>query len=133
MADPLTICLALGGLILDLGSPTIELRWTHSVQRSQWSEPWQATPDGLVAQEATIQGSGAGMDPPDGARRTATGWSWRPDLPPLPSLDLARSDATADWTICRAGRCATVTELAGRPADGEPARLSPCPAQTTDG
>ncbi|WP_205625017.1 DUF1850 domain-containing protein [Geminicoccus roseus] len=126
MADPLTICLALGSLIVDLGVTQAELRWSHSVQKTLWTERWQATPAGLVPLEASIQGSGAGMDPPDDAVRTADGWRWRPDLPPLPELVLARSGATADWQICRAGSCASITEITGKPADGEPARLAPC-------
>lgn len=127
VADPLTICLTLGSLILDLGTPEIELRWRHSVQKSWWTERWQATAAGLTPGEASIQGSGAGMDPPDHAVRTGQGWVWRPVLPPLPALILARSDATEDWRICRQERCASVADLTGQPADGRPVRLSACP------
>jgi hypothetical protein len=126
VADPLALCLTLGSLIIDLGAAEIELRWQHSVQKSWWVERWQATEAGLVPLEASIEGSGAGMDPPDDAVRTAQGWSWRPALPPLPEIILARSGATADWQICRNDGCASIQALTGQPADGRPARLAVC-------
>ena len=130
MLHPLTLCLAVAGVTMNLGMSSIELRWRHSVEHSLWTEEWQATNVGLVSTAATIEGSGAGMEPPDDAIRTRNGWTWRPHLPPLPELELARSGATDDWQVCRDGICATIEALTGLPADGRPARLSLCPDET---
>jgi hypothetical protein len=126
VADTITICLAVASLIVDLGVADIELRWTHSVQRTSWAEGWRAGDGGLIPLWARVEGSGAGMEPGEGAVRTGNGWEWRPAIGPLPTLDLARSDAIDDWRICRSGKCATVQELTGI-GPGTAARLLPCP------
>jgi hypothetical protein len=125
VADPLTICLAVGSLILDLHTAEIELRWVHSVQKIVWTEQWRAGESGMVPMSASVEGSGAGMEPGDNAVRTAKGWTWQPALPPQRELVFARSDALPDWQICRRRSCHTVQELSGVPP-GPPFRLAPC-------
>ncbi|HEX2525343.1 MAG TPA: DUF1850 domain-containing protein [Geminicoccus sp.] len=125
MADPLTICLATAGLIFDLGKAEIELRWVHSVQMTRWSEQWRVTEQGLEALSATVEGSGAGMEPGEGAAWNGQGWTWRPALPPQRELVFARSGATSDWQICQDGTCRSVRELTGI-EPGAPFRLAPC-------
>jgi len=98
------------------------LSWTHSVEKTQWQEGWDATPRGLVLREARVKGSGAGMEPGENARREGDWWVWTPAMVPLPELVLASSGATEfGWTLCDANGC---REL-GRERQ-EPIVLRPC-------
>lgn len=95
-----------GGKAIALAAGLFTLSWTHSVEKITWQESWAATPDGLVLKEAKVKGSGAGMEPGEGARRKGGWWIWEPKMAPLPALVLASSGATgAGWTLCGAGGC----------------------------
>jgi hypothetical protein len=124
------LCLAVGALTAKLAISSFTLAWTHSVEKQAWQEDYRVTAAGLVLDEARIKGSGAGMDPPQGAVLRGGWWHYRPNLPPLPRLILARSHAVADWRLCVAGSCRPLgTYLPD--ADGEtesetPAALYPC-------
>lgn len=120
----MSICLAAGALVISLGASEITLSWRHSVEKTLWEELWRETPNGLVLAEARVQGSGAGMDPPDGARLVDGFWRWRPDLPALPEVVMRRSGATADWRACVEGRCRPLDELL--PAEADPVVIRPC-------
>lgn len=120
----MSICLAAGALVISLGASEVTLSWRHSVQKSLWEELWRETPNGLVLAEARVQGSGAGMDPPDGARLVDGFWRWRPDLPALPEVAMRRSGATADWRVCVEGRCRPLGDLL--PKDADPVVMKPC-------
>jgi hypothetical protein len=87
-----------------------------------WEEDWKVTPSGLQVVEARIQGSGAGMEPPEGAVLKAGWWVYAPDVGPQRSLMLAASGATGDgWRLCTVQGC---REL-GKEAGGS-IRLEPC-------
>ena len=120
----MSICLAAGALLISLGASEITLSWRHSVQKSLWEEVWRQGPGGLVLIEARIQGSGAGMDPPDGAKLVDGFWRWKPTLPALPEVVMRRSGATADWRVCVEGRCRPLDELL--PVDADPVVMKPC-------
>jgi hypothetical protein len=98
------------------------LAWTHSVERIAWEEDWRVTPAGLELVAARVRGSGAGMEPPEGAVLVEGWWAYSPELPPRPELVLAASGATAAWRICAEGRCLALGEEAGPPIV-----LRPCP------
>jgi hypothetical protein len=117
-----SLCIAIGGKVVMLAVSTFTLSWTHSVEKTEWTERWAVTPGGLVVTEARVEGSGAGMEPPDGAVFDGSGWSYR--LPPLPQerVILADSGATGPWTLCAGTECRT---LGG--GHGEPITLSACP------
>lgn len=117
-------CLLAGALTLSLAGPGFTLEWTHSVERVAWRETWAVDGPLLRLVEAAVQGSGAGMEPGDGARLRDGWWVWRPALPPVPEVVLAASGATdSGWRLCdRAGAC---HELGG--AAGQPVVLRPCP------
>lgn len=100
------------------------LAWTHSVQKSEWQEDWRATPAGLVLEEERLEGSGAGMEPPDGSVLKDGRYVAHPQRPPLREVLLRRSGATADWRVCMDGRCRPMGELV--PADADPVRLTVC-------
>ncbi len=73
--------------------------------------------------EARVKGSGAGMEPPDGARLEKGWWVFRPSVPAQQSLALAASGATgAGWEICGGGTCLSV----GAEGADAPVLLSAC-------
>lgn len=102
----LLVCIHVGGKAVTFAAGVFTLSWTHSVEKTQWQERWVATPQGLVIREARVQGSGAGMEPGENARREGNWWVWIPALAPFPELVLASSGATGSgWTLCDAGGC----------------------------
>ncbi|QXC48001.1 DUF1850 domain-containing protein [Agrobacterium salinitolerans] len=118
------VCIIAGGKAVALAASVFTLGWTHSVEKTQWQERWAATSQGLLLEEARVQGSGAGMEPGENAHREG-GWSiWTPDLPPIPELVLAASGTTiSGWTLCDVGGCREF----GREKQ-EPIVLRPCDA-----
>ncbi len=111
------------GQAVALAASTFTLGWTHSVEHTAWRETWEVTPAGLALREAAVQGSGAGMDPGDGARLKDGFWVWAPDLAPVPELALGASGATgAGWRLC--GLAEGCRELGA--AAGPAVILSPC-------
>lgn len=102
----MSLCIAASGAIIALAANAFTLSWTHSVEKTEWVEHWVVENDRLKVVEATVQGSGAGIDLPDNAIRTQTGWTYQPNLPPIERLSLASSGATVSaWKLCADGRC----------------------------
>lgn len=116
-------CLIAGAQVVRLAA-LFTLAWTHSVQKSEWQEDWRAAPDGLVLTEVRVQGSGAGMEPPEGAVLKGGFYVAHPTLAPQRDVLLRRSGATADWRVCMDGRCRLMGELI--PAGADPVRLTVC-------
>lgn len=110
---------------LDLPEGRFSLRWVHSIEKVEWQEDWRVDPGGLTVTQARIKGSGAGMEPPDGAILRDGWYQWRPTLPALPSLILSRSDAVADHVLCIKGDCRPIwAYIAGT----DPVIMEPCHA-----
>jgi hypothetical protein len=110
----MTLCLLAAGKATALAAAAFTLSWTHSVERTRWEEDWRLAPSGLEVVEARVKGSGAGMEPPEGAVLEGGWWVYRPALPPVPALVLAASGATgAGWTLCAAGECMEIGAVAG--------------------
>ncbi|MFD2648769.1 DUF1850 domain-containing protein [Devosia albogilva] len=109
------LCIASAGMVTALAVSSFTLDWTHSVERTQWSENWLVTEAGLQLVEASVEGAGAGIDLPDDAVLANGRWSYRPNLPPLETLTLAASGMTATpWTLCSEGQeCLSLGEAAG--------------------
>lgn len=116
-------CLLAGAVAVKLAA-TFTLAWTHSVEKIEWQEDWRATPAGLVLEEVRVQGSGAGMEPPDGAVRVGDFYVAHPALGPQREILLRRSGATADWRVCMGGSCRPMGDLV--PADADPVSLTVC-------
>lgn len=115
-------CLLVGATTLTLASAMFDLRWTHSVEKTEWRESWVVAAGALHLVEAAVKGSGAGMDPGPGAQLRNGWWVWSPALPPVPSLGLAASGATGEgWRICDGARC---REFGRSP--GETLEIRPC-------
>ena len=109
------LCVLTGGKLLMLAISSFSLSWTHSVEKTQWREHWQIAHGKLQVVQASVQGSGAGMDPPEGSILTPDGWTYAPHVPPQPDLVLGASGATVSpWTLCGDnGQCMAVGGNAG--------------------
>jgi hypothetical protein len=118
------ICLVAGQVIAPLMAGAITLAWTHSVEKIVWEEDWRSDPAGLELVEARVRGSGAGMEPPPGARFGNGVWSWRPSVPPQKEIVMRRSGATADWRVCIAGQCRPMESYV--PAQADPVVMREC-------
>ncbi len=117
----MTGCLMVGASLLALAAPDFTLEWLHSVEKTRWRETWQITADGLHLSEAAVKGSGAGMEPGDGALLSDGWWVWQPQLAPQPTLTLATSGATGSgWLLCSGGICHDIPEA------GASVVLRPC-------
>lgn len=110
------LCVLAGTKTVAMAAAVFSLSWTHSVEETQWEERWTVEPAGLRLVEARVQGSGAGMDPPEGAVFREGWWIWRPQTAPVAELVLAASGATGDgWKLCAGERCLLVGAEAGLP------------------
>lgn len=113
------LCLAAGGLAVTLAFESFTLAWTHSIEKIRWEEDYRVEGPSLRLTEARIRGSGAGMDPPEGARLDARGvWHYVPSLPLLPMLRLTQSGFTAGYTLCHGGACQPLEALLPGLQDG---------------
>ncbi|WP_299816373.1 DUF1850 domain-containing protein [uncultured Jannaschia sp.] len=117
----------LGATFLHLAAPDFTLRWTHSVERTDWVERWTVADDRLRLRDAAVRGSGAGMEPgADAVLRD--GWWVSPGGLEVPALHLAASGETGGgWTLCADGTCREIGAAAGAPL-----RLAPCANGTAD-
>ncbi|WP_029617150.1 DUF1850 domain-containing protein [Pseudorhizobium marinum] len=122
MSAGVALCLLSAGKTTMFAASIFTLSWTHSVQKTEWREEWSVTPAGLQLTQASVKGSGAGMEPgPDAVLRDGW-WTWQPDLPIQSRLSLAASGATGGgWTLCAGPECREIGAEAG-----ETAVLSPC-------
>lgn len=117
----IALCLGLAGAVwTQLVVAEVTLAWQHSVERLRWEEDYRLGPDGLRLTEARVLGSGAGMEAPPGARLSDGAWRYRPELPPLQPLRLARGTATADYELCQGGACYPLSHWLGEPAPERP-------------
>ncbi|HEV7276627.1 MAG TPA: DUF1850 domain-containing protein [Devosiaceae bacterium] len=112
------LCIAAAGQVLSLAVAAFTLSWTHSVERTEWLERWQVQDGALRLEEARVQGPGAGIHLPEGARATGDGWTYRPQLPPQRRLTLAASGATgAGWSLCTDLGCREFGRTGGPPVE----------------
>lgn len=120
----MSACLMVGAVLTTLAAPDFTLAWRHSVEKVEWRETWSVEAAGLRLVEAAVKGSGAGMEPGDGATLRGGWWVWSPGLPPVSELVLAASGATGQgWRLCSGGSC---RDIGTEP--GAPVVLAPCPA-----
>lgn len=111
-------------LPLSLPGDGFELRWVHSVERTEWRERWRPAPDGLRLVESRVRGSGAGMEPPEGAVLVDGWWIDHSASLTVPRLSLPLSPHAAPYQVCIADLCRTLDSLL--PAGAKTAILEPC-------
>jgi len=124
--DP--ICLIVAGVVrATLPASEFTLAWDHSVQKTRWEERYRSTGVGLMLVEASIEGSGAGMEPPPSATLRDGRWTWQPRTT-LPELRLTRSHFARDYVLCWRDRCVELAALVGATAEGAAVVVRPCAA-----
>ena len=99
------LCLAASALAVSLPTTHFTLRWQHSIEKIWWEEDYALVGPWLVITGARIRGSGAGMDPPDGAWLDHGVWHYRLADPWRREVVLARSPYVRDYDLCLDGRC----------------------------
>lgn len=105
------------------------LAWTHSIEKTRWEEDYRVEraakgPPVLRLARARIRGTGAGMEPPEGARLQQGWYVYTPATQPEGPLRLTRSPYTPDYDWCAQGRCRPLGALL--PSDGGVTLLWPC-------
>jgi len=121
------LCLVAGLLFAPVGD-AVTLSWTHSIEKIVWEEDYRRDGDAIRLTEARVRGTGAGMEPPEGAVLRDGAWHYRPALPRLPNVQLHHSPYVTGYTLCSTTRCAGLAEwLPGLPADTV-VHLQPCEA-----
>ncbi|KAA3651387.1 MAG: DUF1850 domain-containing protein [Proteobacteria bacterium] len=117
-AEPPTprLCLRSDGVpTRTLPATQFTLAWMHSIEKIRWEEDWRLDDGMMTLREARVRGSGAGMEPPPGARLVDGVWHYQV-LRREPALHLTHSPFTAGYTLCAAGRCQPLTDwLPGLP------------------
>ena len=102
----MSLCILAAGKTVTLAAAAFTLSWTHSVEKISWQEDWTVGAGGLRIVEARVQGSGAGMEPPEGAVLKDGWWVYAPRIAALPRLALAAWGATGQgWTLCTDEGC----------------------------
>lgn len=104
------LCLASGGVKAVLAIASFTLAWQHSVEKIRWEESYRVEADVLVLEEARVQGSGAGMEPPLTSSLKDGFWRWHPKQT-MTELLLTRSEFTPDYQFCAEDRCQSLTEI----------------------
>ncbi len=121
-----TICLLAGALSAVIPSPTFTLQWSHSVEHILWQEDWRLEGDRLSLVEARIRGSGAGMDPPEGAVLRDGVWHYHAERH-IERLLLSSGTGQPEYLLCADGHCRALTDWLGGPAAQGSVELAPCP------
>jgi hypothetical protein len=122
--DP--VCLLVAGIVrATLPSEEFTLAWEHSVQKTRWEERYRVEGNRLLLVEASVEGSGAGMEAPAGAVLHDGRWTWQP-LSTHAELRLTRSTFTRDYTVCAQGMCADLGTRVGATSDGDVVTVRAC-------
>lgn len=103
------------------------LAWVHSIEKVRWEEDYSTGFDAapiLLAGQARIKGSAAGMEPPPDAVLNDGWYTYQPDIRPDIPLRLTRSPYTPDYDWCVDGRCIPLSAI--MPSDGGVTLLYPC-------
>lgn len=90
---------------INLPVSSFTLRWQHSVEKVVWAEDYEVAGEWLHLSQARIRGSGAGMEPPPGAKLINRVWHYRLDNPWRREVVLARSEFVPDYELCIQGKC----------------------------
>lgn len=125
----MSLCIAASGKLIALAATAFSLSWTHSVEKTTWSENWIVEGGALRVVEASVEGSGAGIGLPGNAVLRNGRWVYSPHLAPVETLVLAASGATiSPWTLCTEQSC---LELGAAAAD--PVKIWTAALCSTDG
>lgn len=126
------LCLVAGNVVVRLAVSSFTLGWVHSIERMPLEDAFVVERDALRIVESRIKGSGAGIEPAEGARLEDGWYRWVPQDGLRASVVLRRSGAagTGDWTVCAAGACLPLGALV--PGDADPVELRACASLAHD-
>jgi hypothetical protein len=105
------LCIAVGAQIVSLPVRSFTLKWQHTVEKVLWEEDYLVAGSWLLIERARVLGSGAGMEPPEGAVREGNAWSYRPRDRWRQSVQLARSEYGDDYRLCIQGDCRPLSDM----------------------
>ena len=114
----MALCLSAGALAASLAVQSFTLAWNHSVENLRWEEDWRIEAGHLTLAEARIRGTGAGMEPPEGAVLRNGIWHYRPAPPNGGEIRLGASRFAQDYEVCFAGACRHLAEVLPREDEG---------------
>lgn len=101
----------------------------HSIERTRWEEHYVVKDDRISVTQARVEGTGAGMDPGEGARFDGSGWVWKPAIGPQREIALTLSPYSTDYRLCAGGRCRSLYAWTGvAPGTIAVVTLRPCAA-----
>ena len=120
------VCLAAGAATIFLAVNGFTLAWQHSIEKIRWEEDYRVARGQLELVEARVAGSGAGMEPPAGARLEHGVWRYRPPLAPLARLRLTHSPYARGYELCLEGRCTPLAQRLPDPDNTQVIELYPC-------
>lgn len=127
----LTLASALHAVPVFVPVQRFTLAWMHSIEKVRWEEDYAVAPSPaagqppvLLALQARIKGSAAGMDPPDDAVLRHGWYEYTPRQTIVPELLLTRSEFTADYDWCMDGHCQNMSNLIA--SDRGTTRVMPC-------
>lgn len=122
----LCLAMAAGAVLASVPLPdgAFTLSWRHSVERTLWQEDYRVEGTRLRLVRASVEGSGAGMDPPADSRLEDGAWVWRPDRP-VPEIRLAHSAFGGDYRLCIDGGCRPLSSVVPQRGDGTLV-IAPC-------
>ncbi|MFZ4538493.1 DUF1850 domain-containing protein [Propionivibrio sp.] len=123
----ISLCLTSGAISAALVIQSFTLAWMHSVEKVRWEEDWRIESRQLQIVEARIKGSGAGMEPPEGAVLLDGAWHYRPAVAPMERLILAHSPYTTGYELCFQGDCQPLTHFLPGIEETGTIILAPCP------
>ncbi|MEP7154403.1 MAG: DUF1850 domain-containing protein [Betaproteobacteria bacterium] len=106
------LCIFTAGAMVRLPDTSFTLAWTHSIEKVRWEEDYRVVGEYIEAPLARVKGSGAGMEPPDGAVLKNGWWQYRPVITRHRELRLTRSPYAADYEICMRGACRSLSDVA---------------------
>jgi hypothetical protein len=118
------LCVATVAATVTLPARRFTLVWQHTVEKTLWEEDYLVAGDWLFLAGARIRGSGAGMEPPEGAVLQRGVWHYRPASPWRREVVLANSEFAGEYTLCLDHACKRLN--AYLPARGQPVTLRPC-------
>lgn len=107
----MALCMSAGAVSVTLFVHSFTLAWMHSVEKIRWEEQWKIEGNFLQVTEASVRGSGAGMEPPSDALFKEGAWHYTPHVPPLKAVRLSHSPYTKEYELCFNGRCTPLNDF----------------------
>lgn len=107
----MALCMSAGAVSVTLFVHSFTLAWMHSVEKIRWEEQWKIEGNFLQVTEASVRGSGAGMEPPPDALFKERAWHYTPHVSPLKAVRLSHSPYTKEYELCFNGRCTPLNDF----------------------